>query len=217
MTTEVEGLRREIEGLYTKRARGDLTERAFQRELSERTVDLYRELIKGRLAEEEVIQAEHHVVRAHMKVTQSVLREPEQDAVSLFATERRLIRIKSTLMPDRPPTADEKDGTTVEVVPYDRIESLKLRRQIRLGEMGVGAVMCCIALLFSSWLSITGPFLLGLGILGMLHALVLPTRWVEVNVVKPEPASGPIVIYTLRKKSARKIVRTLRERIKRAT
>jgi hypothetical protein len=215
MTTDADALRREIKGLYPKRARGDLTEKAFQRDLAERTVDLYRKLIQSRLAEEEAIQAEHHVVKAHMKVTQSVLRESEQEAVSLFATERRLFRLKSTLAPDRPPTADGKDGTTVDEVPYHRIESLKLRRQIRLGEMGVGAAMCCFALLFSAWLSVTGPFMFGLGLLGMLHALIVPTRWVEVVKVGPEPASGPILIYTLRKKSARRIRKYIREKIKR--
>jgi hypothetical protein len=194
MTTDAEALRREIEGLYPKRARGDLTEKVFQRDLCERTVDLYRELIRGRLAGEEAIHAEHHVVKAHMKVAQSVLRESDQEAISLFATDRRLFHLKSFLMPDRPPTADEKDNTAVTEVPYERIETLKLRRQIRLGEMGVGAGMCCFALLFSSWLSVTGPFMVGLGLLGMLHSLVLPTRWVEVNVVGAVPHTGPIQI-----------------------
>jgi hypothetical protein len=215
MTTDAEALRREIDGLYVKRSIGDLTEKAFQRDLSERTVDLYRNLIHGRLASEEAIHAEHHVVKAHMKVTQSVLREPEQEAISLFATDRRLFYLRSSLVPDRPPTADEKDGTRVDEVPFERIEALKLRRQIRLGEMGVGAGMCCFALLFTSWLSVTGPFMAGLGLLGMLHALLLPTRWVEVIGVGPEPASGPIVIYALRKKSARRLRRYIREKIKR--
>jgi hypothetical protein len=79
----------------------------------------------------------------------------------------------------------------------------------------VGAGLCCIALLFSSWLSITGPALILLGVLGMLHALLLPTRWVEVVGVGPEAVSGPILIYTLRKKSARKLVKSLQGKIKR--
>jgi hypothetical protein len=215
MTTDVDTLRREIGGLYPKRARGDLTEKVFQRDLSERTVDLYRKIIQGRLAEGDAIHAEHHVVKAHMKVAQSVLRESEQEAISLFATQKRLFCVKSTLMPDRPPTADAKDNTTVEEVPYDRIESVKLRRQIRLGEMAVGAGMCCFALVFSSWLSITGPALIVLGVLGMLHALFLPTRWVEVVVVGPEPGSGPLLIYALRKKSARKLITFVRGKITR--
>jgi hypothetical protein len=214
MTTDEDALRTEIKGLYPKRAKGDLTEKAFQRDLAARTVDLYRKIIEGRLAGGETIEVEHHVVQAHMKMTQSVLRESEQEAVSLFATQRRLFRLKSTLIPDRPPTADAEDNTTVEEVPYDRIGSLKLRRQVRFGEMAVGAGMSCIALLFSSWLSITGPFLILLGVLGMLHALLLPTRWVEVIVVGPEPASGPILIYTIRKKSARKLVKFVQGKIK---
>ena len=215
MMTDEDALRREIKGLYPKRAKGDLTEKAFQRDLAARTVDLYRKLIEGRLAGGETIEIEHHVVQAHMKVTQSVLRESEQEAVSLFATGTRLFRLKSTLMPNRPPTADAEDNTTVDEVPYDRIESLKLRRQVRLGEMAVGAGMCFIALLFSSWLSITGPFLILLGVLGMLHALLLPTRWVDVVVVGSEPASGPILIYAVRKKSARKLINFVRGKITR--
>jgi hypothetical protein len=147
-------------------------------------------------------------------MTQSVLRESEQEVISFFATQRRLFRLKSTLMPNRPPTADAEDNTTVEEVPYDRIESLKLRRQIRLGEMAVGAGMCCIALLFSSWLSVTGPFLILLGVLGMMHAVLLPTRWVEVVVAGPEPVSGPILVYAVRKKSARKLLKYIQGKIK---
>jgi hypothetical protein len=214
MTTDADALRREIKGLYPKRAKGDLTEKAFQRDLAARTVDLYRKILEGRLAKGETIEVEHHVVRAHMKMAQSVLRESEQEAISFFATGRRLFCLKSTLMPDHPPTADAKDNTMVGEVPYDRIESLKVRRQIRLGEMAVGAGMCCIALLFSSWLSITGPALILLGVLGMLHALLLPTRWVEVVVIGPEAVSGPILIYAVRKKSARKLVKFIQGKIK---
>ena len=39
MTTEVEALRTKIRQLYPKRQRGDLTEKVFQKELIERTLD----------------------------------------------------------------------------------------------------------------------------------------------------------------------------------
>lgn len=213
MTTDANALREEIRGLYFKRARGDLTEKAFQRTSSERTVELYRRLLQVRMAKDEAIRFEHHVVQAHMRLSQSVLRESEQEAVSLFVTDKRIFRVMSSLSPDRPPTADERDGTRVDEVSYRRIQALKLRRQVRLGEMGVGAGMCCVALLFSSWLSITGPLLIILGILGVLHGLVLPTRWIEVVATDPEPASGPILIYALRKKSARRLLKYVREKI----
>ena len=41
----------------------------------------------------EEIAAEHHVVRQHLKFTRSVLRDADQLATSLFATDRRLIRL----------------------------------------------------------------------------------------------------------------------------
>ena len=137
MPTEIESIRQKIRQLYPKRERVDLNEKAFQRELVESTVDLYRALIKDRLAKGEAIIREHHVVKAHFKLTQSVLREPEQEAISLFTTDRRLFRIQSVLMPKQPPTGDEKDKTTVEEIPLKLITSLKTRRQIRWCEIGV--------------------------------------------------------------------------------
>ena len=212
MTTEAEALRRKIKNLYPKRERGDLTEKVFQRELIERTVELYRALIKDRLAKGETIQKEHHVSQAHFRLTQSVLREPEQSAVSLFSTDRRLFRIRSSFLPSRPPTADEKDQTRIEELPLRKIRALSLRRQVRWGEAGVGAVMAAFALLFAPWLSITGPFMIGLGAAGLLHGLLLPTRWIEIIPQEGGPATDPILIYALRKRSARDLVQFLQVR-----
>ena len=213
MPTEIESIRQKIRQLYPKRERGDLNEKAFQRELVESTVDLYRALIKDRLAKGEAIIREHHVVKAHFKLTQSVLREPEQEAMSLFTTDRRLFRIQSVLMPKQPPTGDEKDKTTVEEIPLKRITSLKTRRQIRWGEIGVGAVMGVLALLFASILSLTGPFLIGLGAAGILHGFLVPTRWIEILANgSANPPLEPIPIYALRKRSARDLVQFLQVR-----
>ena len=212
MPTEVDSLRSKIRGLYPKRERGDLTEKAFQRELIERTLDLYRALLKGRLQKGESIIKEHHVVRAHLKLAQSVLREPEQETISLFTTDRRLFRIQSILLPNRPPTADEEDKTVISEVPLKKIQALNPRRQIRWGEIGVGAVMGVLALLFASWLSFTGPFLIGLGAAGILHGLLLPTRWIDIIINGSGPPLEPIPIYTLRKRSARDLVQYLQVR-----
>jgi hypothetical protein len=212
MTTEVEVIRHKIRGLYPKRKIGDLTEKVFQKELIERTLDLYRALLKGRLHKGESIIKEHHVVRSHLKLAQSVLREPEQEAVSLFTTDRRLFRIQSILLPNRPPTADEQDQTVIEELPLNKIRSLSVRRQVRWGEVGVGVVMGAFALLFASWLSFTGPFMIGLGAAGVLHGLLLPTRWIEIIPQEGGPSTDPILIYALRKRSARDLVRFLQVR-----
>lgn len=212
MTTEVEALRHKIRGLYPKREIGDLTEKVFQKELIERTIDLYRALIKTRLAKGETIQREHHISRGHFRLTQSVLREPEQTAISLFSTDRRLFRIQSLVLPNRPPTADEHDQTVIEELPLNKIRSLSVRRQVRWGEAGVGVVMGAFALLFAPWLSFTGPFLIGLGGAGILHGLLLPTRWIEVIAQESASPPEPIPIYALRKRSARDLVRFLQVR-----
>jgi hypothetical protein len=209
---EIDALRAVIRGLYPKRAIGDLTEKKFQHELTERTLDLYRALIRNKMKKDEPIVCEHHVVRSHFKLTHSVLREPEQGHVSLFATDRNLFHLKSTLMPGRPPSADEEDNFSMEKVPLQRIGSVRVKRQIRIEEMGMGAAIAGLAALFYSSLSITGPFMVGLGILGILHGLLLPTRWVQVDTL--DPASDPILIYSLRKKSGRRMVKFLREKMR---
>jgi hypothetical protein len=115
-------------------------------------------------------------------------------------------------MPDRPPTADEKDQTVIREIPLKKNLTLTPRREIRWGETGVGAAMGVFALLFASWLSFTGPFLIGLGAAGMVHGLILPTRWMEINTLEHDSTQDPITIYALRKKSARTLVQFLQVR-----
>lgn len=212
MMTEAEALRHRIRGLYPKREIGDLTEKVFQKELTERTVDLYRVLIKDRLAKGETIQKEHHVAQSHFRLTQSVLREPEQTAISFFSTDRRLFRVRSVFLTSRPPTADEKDQTVIEELALKKIHALSLRRQVRWGEAGVGGVMGAFALLFAPWLSFTGPFLIGLGAAGIFHGLLLPTRWIEIIPQEGASTTDPFFVYALRKRSARDLVQFLQVR-----
>jgi hypothetical protein len=51
-----------------------------------------------------------------------------------------------------------------------------------------------------------------LGALGILHGLLLPTRWIEIRTGEPAPAE-PVRIHGLRKKSARKLLKFLREKV----
>ena len=214
MKTDLNELRQEIAGLYPKRDRGDLRERDFQAQVADKTVALYRALIKERMAEGETIECEHHTILTHFRLMQSILREPAQQATSLFLTDRRLYRIQATIMPDRPPTADGRDQTVVEVFELDRIHALKKRLKIRLGEVLLGAAFGAIAVVFHSWLTITAPFLGGLGILGVLHGLLRPTRWIEVEFVNGSRTSEPILIYAVWKDSAKELARRLQKRLR---
>jgi hypothetical protein len=61
-------------------------------------------------------------------------------------------------------------------------------------------------------LQFTSAALFLVGVAGTLHGLLLPTRWAEVQERTPA-FSPPFQIWTLRKKSARALLRFLRERI----
>jgi hypothetical protein len=213
MRTDIDNLRKEIAQLYPKRDRGDLKEKDFQREVTEKTVELYRAVITQKLAEGETIECEHHTIWTHFRLMQSILRETAQQAVSLFFTNRRFLRLQSTIIPDQPPTANSRDNTVIDEVSLDRIRNLKKRIQFRWGEVLLGALFCGIAYIFHDWLAITGPVVFVLGFLGILHGLALPTRWIEVRTMDILPANEPMLIYALRKKSAKELVRRLQEKL----
>ena len=210
--TDPDGLREEIRQLCQKYAVGDIGEKKFQPALAKATVNLYQATVERLLPEGETIIHSHHVIRGHLRLTQSVMKEPEQQAVSLFLTERRLVRLRSTLSAYKQVTCDHRDDTVVDEILLEAIQSLRMHRQIRGGEALVGLGIVGVAVLFHSWLAITGPLLIVLGALGVLHGLFLPTRWLEVEG-RVGGTQDPICIYVLRKKSARTLVRLLRERI----
>jgi hypothetical protein len=211
---EVESLRNDIAALWQKRVRGDLPERMFRKQSEERVRDLCRLLVRSRLEQGENILSEHHVVRAHTKMAGSVLRESEQEFISLLATERRLFRLRSTLTDDQPILFSEDGRDAVEVLSYESLSGVAVRRQRRIGEIIAGLAIVFFAILGHPWLQITGTALFLLGIAGALHGLLLPTRWAEV-VERTPSVSPPFQIWALRKKSARNLLRFLRRSIPR--
>jgi hypothetical protein len=61
-------------------------------------------------------------------------------------------------MPDRPPTADSRDKTSVDVISLDRIHALKRVPDQDWRTVAWGGILW-IRLIFQSWLEITGPAL----------------------------------------------------------
>jgi hypothetical protein len=206
---EIDALRSEIQDLHRRRDRGDIPSRRFEQALADRSLDLSRAVIRDRLRKGESLLAEHHVIHSHLRLSQSILKEADQQAVSLFGTDRRLFRLRSVLSPGRPATCDSRDETVLDEVPYSSITGIRAQREIRIGEIVAGVTICMFAWAFRSWLEVTGVFLLGLGVFGILHALLLPTRWVEVEAMGATH-SEPIKIHAVRKKSARNLLRLLR-------
>jgi hypothetical protein len=209
MSAQADELRRELSDLFERRAAGDVPARTFERKLVEAQVALSRAVIAERLAPEESILAEHHFVHSHFKLTGSVLQEPAQAAVSFFATQRRLLRLRSTLLPGRPPSCDEADDTVVDELAYTGIAGLMPRKQVRWGEAGAGLAITAIALLLGNALAVTGSLLVLLGIAGVLHGLLLPTRWIEIST-SDRRAQPPFEIHATRRKSGRGLVAVVR-------
>jgi hypothetical protein len=243
-------LRAAIRELHLRRSSGDLNEKSFQRRLVDKTLDLYRAVVAGHLAEggeaeqaaagsavpaSERFLAEHHVVHGHLRLSQSVLREPEQEAVSLFATDCRLLELRSLLAPDRPSTCDERDETTIRALPYAGIRLLRPCREVRKGEILAGLLICGGALLLHPLLQVTGTLMVVLGALGVAHGLLLPTSWVEIEAAPgavrrlagrsavtaerddtplqesalPQDSGPPMRVFGLRRKSARILIATV--------
>ena len=208
----MEELREELRSLSTGYSRGDVPRRKFDRLRAEKSVELYRAIVGIHLEADEKILEEHHVVRAHLKLSQSVLREPAEEVISLFLTERRLVRLQAILQPGQIVAGDMSDHTVIDDIHLSGVTGLKVRREPRISEAVAGIVICVVALAFRSWLLVTGTFLFLLGFLGILHGLLMPTRWVELEAHGPQP-NDIIKIYGLRRKSARKFLRALRERM----
>lgn len=145
---------------------------------------------------------------------QSILQEPEQEAVSLYATDTRLFHLRLRLVFGRSVSCDDRDGTTIDEVPYGHIASLGMRKDWRVSEVVGGGAIAAFALLLHSWLMITGTLMVVLGVLGILHGLLFPTRWAEIELRTPtSPDLPPLTIHALRRKSGRRLLHFLREHI----
>jgi hypothetical protein len=212
-TSKVDLLRKEHRELLERFQRGDVPKRNFQRQETELSLKLYRAIIEERLAADEQILEEHHAVRAHMKLHQSVLKEPEEEAISLFLTDRRLLRLREVVIPGQRSAGDGGESATIDEVEISSVAGIRVRKEIRASEAFAGAAICVFALVFRSWLMVTGTLMFALGALGIIHGLLIPTRWIEVEVRGPQPVGGIMRVYGPRRKKARALVQGLRDRM----
>lgn len=200
-------LRREIRGLATRRARGELGEKAFRKRALELSVELARVEALA-VADREPLVAEHHVVHSHFRLTESLMREPEQTTVSYFATAQRLVRVRGTLVTGRAAASEDPASTTVDAVPYQQVTAIDRRVAWRWGEVGTGVAIVLLAKLFGSALAITGPVLVLLGTAGVLHGLLMPTRWIEIEVAGAP--SAPFTVHGVWRRSGRRLLAAVR-------
>ena len=201
-----------VRELYAQRSRGDLTEKRFQTRLTDASAALARAVAEEKLEPDESLVAESHVVHSHIKLAESVLAEPEQLTVSLFVSDRRLVRVRASVLPARTLSCDAADGTVVNELWLADIERLVQCRQLRWGEAITGCVITLLAWRMGSLLQVTGPVLMLLGFAGVLHGLLLPTR--SVRLISAGPAvEPPFELYGLRRKNTRALIAVLRRAI----
>lgn len=207
-TETAAALRAELRDLGERRQRGDIPDRRFQRRSMDLSVALARAEARSALPEDEPILAEHHIVHSHFKLTESLLKEPEQATVSLFATAERLVRVRGKLALGAQGLGPDLTTTWIDSVGYAAIRRLDRRAEWRWGEVGTGLVIVLLALLLRGLLTVTGPVLVLLGLAGMAHGLLMPTRWIEIATeVEVEPH---LVIHGAWRKSGRRLVGVLR-------
>ena len=210
---KVADIQSEIHQLYQKRQRQDITVDRFQRLLGDLIVKLFRAHASQSLRDDESILSEHHVVLGHFKLTQSVFKESDQESISLFATEKRLIRTRLLQKADAPIFQNSRDHTLVDELPYREIKRLTRQYDIRRGELIVGCTVVALSVLFRDLLQFTSGVLVVMGVLGILHSVLLPMRWIDIETKNTSRLEDLFRIQVVRKKSARKLIRLLKSKV----
>lgn len=207
---EADQLETKLAALADKLKVGDVTPKRYARARQDLLARLGRAKIAPRLDPNEAVIAEHHWVEGHPRIPDSVLKETAQIAGSLYATDRRLFlwRFQDQAVPG----AALLDGAeeTLEDRWYRDVESLAPGRSWRWGEVMAGALIAIVALVLAGHLRMTAYFLFGIGLFGVLHGLLFPTRWVAV--ISRAQAGEPWAVWAARTKSGRALLREVEAR-----
>ena len=218
MKTNIETLREEICDLSEKISKGEILQSYYDNRIEKLSFALSNAIVQSRLAPDEKILCEHHVIRAHTKLAGKVLKESEQEIVSIWATDDRLFRLKAIQSQGKPalfysdPLHPERRDDCLEELRYVQISNLQSCWEFRKSELLTGLLIILFALAFHRWLQVTSIVLVLFGLGGALHGAFFPTRWVEISVNPPRDEE-PFFIYTPRRRSAKKLIRAIRTKI----
>ncbi|MCX6543300.1 MAG: hypothetical protein NTV05_02675 [Acidobacteria bacterium] len=171
-----------LSGLAARFALGDLSPKRYARQRQQALAELGRRKIAPTLMPGETIIAEHHWVEGHARLPESPFAETGQIAGSLYATERRLFRWRfhDGASPSGRARSDVQE--TLESQWYAEIAGVERRVSFRWGEALTGMAISVVAWLLSARLGVTGPLLLAVGVFGIVHAMLVPTRYVVVLI-----------------------------------
>ena len=168
--------------LAARFALGDLNPKRYARLRQHALAALGRSKVSRSLMPGETIVAEHHWVEGQTELPESPFAETGQTAGSLYATDRRLFRWRfhDCASPSAPSPPDVEE--TLECRWYAEITGVESRASFRWGEAVTGLTISVVAGLLSARLGVTGPLLLAIGVFGIVHAMMVPTRYVMVVI-----------------------------------
>lgn len=204
---------RELTRLDGRFALGDLTPKRYARLRQHALAELGRRKIAPWLGPGEAVVAEHHWVEGHARLPDSPFAETGQIAGSLFATDRRLFRWRFHDGGSPSASSGVDVAETVEFLWYAEINGLQRQSSFRLGEAVTGSIIAVFAWLMYARLAVTGPVLLAVGVFGIVHAMIVPTRYVTV-VVDGADAGWPV--WAARTRSGRAVLGEVARRLAKA-
>lgn len=180
-----------LSALAARFALGDLNPKRYARLRQQALAALGRRKIAPLLAPGETFLAEHHWVEGHTRLPDAAFAETGQTAGSLYATDRRLFcwRFHDCPSPSASPPPDIEE--TLEFRWYAEIAGVERCRSFRWGEAVTGLIIAMLAGFLSTRLGVTGPLLLAVGVFGVVHAMMVPTRYVTV-VFNGSDAGWPV-------------------------
>jgi hypothetical protein len=196
----------------TRRFRvGDLTAKAYARLRQDLLAHLGRCRIGPLLESGEPLVAEHHWVEPTSRLPDSALRETPLHSVSLYATDRRLFRWRFQDPGAHGTTARRDLEGRLDVRWYTQITAVRRHREVRWGEAATGLVIATAGTLLYQHLSVTAPFILAVGVFGMLHALLVPTRRAAIRT--PATDETDWVVSAVGTRSGKALLAALRSHL----
>ncbi|MHB1417916.1 MAG: hypothetical protein ACYC1C_21915 [Chloroflexota bacterium] len=208
----IDVLTAELTALDKQRALGDVRDRAYLKRHDELLRELAHNKVRAQLESGEEILAEHHFMQAHFPFTKLALQDVSQEVVSVYATSRRLFRWHYLEEPKSQAQWSGEAGT-LETLAYTQIREVAQRREYRRGEALVAVVMLIVAALLWPLLEITGPLLVGIGLLALLHVGLMPTRY---TLVASASGKKEWRIYAPNKQTGRQLRAIVDERLDRS-
>jgi hypothetical protein len=207
----VEEVEARLKDLARRFKAGDVAARRYARLRQDLLAHLGRCRILPQLEPGESLIAEHHWVEPTARLPESPLEDAGLGSVSLYATTRRLFRWRFQDRGAQTDAAGARLDESLDVRWYTDITALLGHRETRWGEAAAGLAIAAAAALLYGHLAVTAPFILAVGLFGVAHALLVPTRRVALRSASSGDADW--LVSAVATPSGRALVASIRDRV----